>query len=72
MNTETKDIIKVGNVDVELDKFYTTDQLKGILGVGVDTIRARVNDGSLVRSQIGRIIFYKGRDIINFLEKGRA
>ena len=36
--------------------FYTTDQTKKILGVGVNILRARVNDGSLIRAQVGRII----------------
>lgn len=63
--------IKVGNKIVDCEKYYTPEETERILGVKRITIDRRVKDGSLKRSGAGRIIFYKGEDIIQLLNRNR-
>lgn len=63
-------IVKVAGVDIELERFYSTEEIIQLLSVSKDTIRRRVAEGRLKRSGSGKLILYKGEDIISFIENG--
>lgn len=67
----TNKTVRVGNQTVDCEKYYTPEETEHILGVKRITIDRRVRDGSLKRSGAGRIIFYKGEDIIQLLDSSR-
>jgi len=55
------------------DKYYTKDETMTILNIkSYVTLWSKVREGYLIRSKIGGIIHYQGKDIINFLENGKV
>lgn len=70
--TLTDRVVVIGKSLVDKDRFYTLEETEEILGVSYATINRRVREGSLTRSGSARVVFYKGEDIVKFLETGRA
>lgn len=63
----TDRIVKIGEVLVDKDSFYTPEQTEEILGLGRAAIDRRVRGGFLKRSGTARNILYKGQHIIDYL-----
>lgn len=63
----TDRIVKVGEITVDKDSFYTPEQNEEILGLGRAAIDKRVREGVLRRSGTARNILYKGQHIIDYL-----
>lgn len=62
--------VKVAGVDIELERFYSTEEAQKLLNVSKDTLRRRSAEGRLKRSGSARLILYKGEDIISFIVNG--
>lgn len=63
-----KRLVRIGDKLIDRDSYYTTEQVEQILGVDKCTIERRVREGHLNRSGYARNIFYRGQQIIDYLD----
>lgn len=69
---EVKESKYIG-VKIDPDAIYTTKETMIILNIqSQTTIIGKVNKGELIRSKIGQKIYYKGQDILDYIQKGRV
>nr|DAE47063.1 MAG TPA: helix-turn-helix domain protein [Caudoviricetes sp.] len=66
---ETKEL----GVKIIPDNIYTTEEAMRLLNIkSKTTIRERVKEGKLRRSKNGRTICFEGKDLLDFISRGKG